>query len=236
MFFTHWVSVSPAFTYGTPPTTVSARLTEYGSAVWVLDADLRGFFDALDHRWLVKFLEYRIGDRRVIRLIQKWLQAGVLEEGKRIRQQEGTIQGGSISPLLANLYLHFVFDLWAHQWRKKKAGGKVIVVRYADDFVLGFQHWHEAEFFLYELGRRLAEFGLELHSKKTRLIRFGRFAAAQRRELGQGKPETFDFLGFTHICATTQEGSFTVLRQTMRKRWTAKLHAVKAELRRRRHR
>src|SRR5881628_2369705 len=167
---------------------------------WVLDADIRGFFDTLDHGWLVKFLEHRVGDRRVVRLIQKWLRAGVLEEGKRTQSESGTVQGGSISPLLANLYLHYVFDLWVQRWRKKQARGEVVVVRFADDFVVGFEHREEAEQFLAELRERFAKFGLTLHPDKTRLIEFGRFAAANRRGRGGGRPESFDFLGFTHSC------------------------------------
>jgi group II intron reverse transcriptase/maturase len=201
---------------------------------WVLDADIRGFFDTLDHGWLVKFVEHRIGDRRVVRLIQKWLAAGVLEDGKRTRSEMGTVQGGSISPILSNLYLHYVSDLWVQQWRKK-ARGDVIVVRFADDFVVGFQHQEEAKRFLDELSERFAKFGLALHSDKTRLVEFGRFADRDRRWRGDGKPETFHFLGFTHICTKTQKGHFTVLRQTMKKRMRAKLAAVKAELRRRMH-
>ena len=203
---------------------------------WVLDADLRGFFDTLDHGWLVKFIEHRVGDRRVVRLIQKWLSAGVLEDGKRIRSDVGTVQGGSVSPLLANLYMHYVFDLWVQQWRRKRARGDVIVVRFVDDFVVGFEHRQEAEQFLVELRERLASFGLELHPNKTRLIEFGRYAATNRRRRGQGKPETFNFLGFTHSCAKTRKGGFTVLRQTMRKRWQAKLKALNVELRQRMHR
>jgi len=203
---------------------------------WVLEVDIRGFFDAIDHGWLVKFLEHRIADRRVVRLIQKWLNAGVLEDGKRIRVEEGTPQGGSISPLLANLYLHYVFDLWVQAWRRKQAHGEVIVVRFADDIVLGFQYPSEAERLRQELVERLGKFSLELHSEKTRLLEFGRFAAENRKRRGQGKPETFDFLGFTHICAKTRsDGRFTVLRQTIRKRLQAKLGEVKAELRRRMH-
>ena len=202
---------------------------------WVLDADIRGFFDTLDHGWLVKFVEHRVADRRVVRLIQKWLNAGVLEEGQRTRSEVGTVQGGSISPLLANLYLHYVFDLWAQRWRKKQAHGDVVIVRFADDFVVGFEHRGEAEQFLTELGERFAQFGLTLHPDKTRLIEFGRFAAANRRRRGDGKPETFNFLGFTHSCGKTRRGKFTVLRQTVRQRWQAKLKAVKAELRRRLH-
>lgn len=202
---------------------------------WVLDADIRGFFDTLDHGWLVKFIEHRIGDRRVVRLIQKWLRAGVLEDGKRTLSEVGTVQGGSISPLLANVYLHYVFDLWVQRWRRKQARGDVVVVRFADDFVVGFEHRGEAEQFLYELRQRFARFGLELHPQKTRLIEFGRDAAKNRQERGEGKPETFNFLGFTHICGRTSEGRFTVLRQTMRKRWRAKLEELKGELKRRMH-
>ena len=202
---------------------------------WVLDADIRGFFDTLDHGWLVKFVEHRVADRRVVRLIQKWLNAGVLEEGKRTRSEVGTVQGGSISPLLANIYLHYVFDHWAQRWRKKQAGGDVVVVRFADDFVVGFEQREEAERFLTELRERFAKFGLTLHPDKTRLIEFGRYAERTRRGRGDGKPETFNFLGFTHSCGRTRKGWFTVLRQTVRQRWQAKLKAVKAELRRRLH-
>ena len=203
---------------------------------WVLDLDIRGFFDAIDHGWLVKFVEHRIADRRVVRLIQKWLNAGVLEDGKRMRVEQGTPQGGSASPLLANIYLHYVFDLWVQAWRRNRAHGDVIVVRFADDIVLGFQNRSEAEQFQAELRERFAKFHLELHSEKTRLIEFGPLAAEQRRKRGEGKPETFDFLGFTHICAKKRSnGRFTVLRQTIRKRLQAKLNEVKAELRRRMH-
>ena len=202
---------------------------------WVLDADIRGFFDTLDHGWLVKFVEHRVADRRVLRLIHKWLKAGVLEEGKHRVGEIGTAQGGSISPLLANLYLHYVFDLWVQQWRRSKARGEVVVVRFADDFVVGFEHREDGERFLSELGERLLRFGLELHGQKTRLIEFGRHAEEDRRSRGEGKPETFNFLGFTHSCAKTRKGRFVVLRQTMRKRWQAKLKEVKAELRRRMH-
>jgi RNA-directed DNA polymerase len=202
---------------------------------WVLDADIRSFFDTLDQGWLVKFVEHRVADRRVVRLIQKWLSAGVLEDGKRMRSETGTVQGGSVSPLLANLYLHYVFDLWVQRWRVKQARGDVVVVRFADDFVVGFQHRHEAEQFLDALRSRFTQFGLELHPDKTRLLRFGRYAAQQRRACGEGKPDTFNFLGFTHCCAKTRKGGFTVRRQTMRTRLQAKLAAVKAELRRRMH-
>ena len=199
---------------------------------WVLDLDIRGFFDALDRGWLVKFIEHRI----VVRLIQKWLNAGVLEEGKRIRVEEGTPQGGSASPLLANIYLHYAFDLWVRAWRQKQARGDLIVVRYADDVVLGFQHRSDAERFWKELTERLRKFRLELHPDKTRLLEFGPFAAENRKRCGQGKPETFDFLGFTHICGKKRSnGRFTVLRQTVRKRLQAKLSEVKAELKQRMH-
>ena len=202
---------------------------------WVLDADLRAFFDTLRHDWLVKFVEHRVGDRRVVRLIQKWLNAGVLEDGKRTRSEVGTVQGGSISPLLANIYLHYVFDLWVQQWRTKQARGEVIVVRFADDFVVGFEHREEAERFQAELCERLEKFGLELHQEKTRLFAFGRKAASDWRHRGGPKPGTFNFLGFTHLCGKTRKGEFTVLRRTMRQRLQAKLATVKAELRRRMH-
>jgi len=202
---------------------------------WVLDADIRGFFDTLDHGWLVRFLEHRVADRRVVRLIQKWLSAGVLEGGTRTQTKVGTVQGGSISPLLANVYLHYVFDLWVQRWRTKQARGDVMAVRFADDFVVGFQHHEEAERFLAELRERFSKFGLALHPDKTRLIEFGRYAARNRRWRGERKPETFNFLGFTHSCAKTRSGKFTVLRQTMRTRWQAKLKEIKHELRRRMH-
>jgi RNA-directed DNA polymerase len=203
---------------------------------WVLDLDIRGFFDSIDHGWLVKFIEHRIADRRVVRLIQKWLNAGVLEEGKRIRREEGTPQGGSASPLLANVYLHYVFDLWVRAWRRKQARGDMIVVRFADDIVLGFQHQTDAERCWKELAERFRKFRLELHPEKTCLLEFGPFAVENRVRRGQGKPETFDFLGFTHICGKKRSnGRFTVLRQTIRKRLQAKLSEVTAELRRRLH-
>jgi RNA-directed DNA polymerase len=200
---------------------------------WVLDADIRSFFDTLDQRWLVKFVEHRIADRRIVRLIQKWLAAGVLEEGKRHVSEVGTVQGGSISPLLANVYLHYVFDLWVQRWRTTQAHGEVVVVRFADDFVLGFQHRQDAERFLAALRERFARFGLALHPDKTRLLEFGRFAAEDRQRRGDGKPPTFNFLGFTHICGKRLNGSFTVVRQTMRQRLRAKLKAVATELQRR---
>ncbi len=202
---------------------------------WVLDADLRAFFDTLSHEWLVKFVEHRIADQRIVRLIQKWLKAGVLEDGKRIRKKEGTAQGGSISPLLSNIYLHYVLDLWVQWWRNHCAHGDVIIARYADDFVLGFQYRNEAERFLVELQQRLARFGLELHPDKTRLLEFGRFAISSREGRGDGKPDTFNFLGFTHICGKTRKGKFAVVRRTIRKKWHAKLKEVYAALRLRMH-
>ena len=202
---------------------------------WVLDADIRDFYGTLVHEWLVKFVEHRIGDKRVVRLIQKWLNAGVLEGGKRTRSEVGTVQGGSVSPLLSNIYLHYVFDLWVQQWRKRQARGDVVVVRFADDFAVGFQYREEAERFLAELRERFAKFGLGLHPEKTRLIEFGRHADKDRRARGEGKPESFNFLGFTHLCGKNRKGYFTVMRQTMRKRWQAKIQAVRTELRRRLH-
>src|ERR1700684_4508132 len=202
---------------------------------WVLDLDVRSFFDRLSHTWLVRFLQHRIADRRVVRLIQKWLNAGVLEKGKRTFVDAGSPQGGSASPLLANIYLHYVFDLWVQAWRKKRARGDVIVVRYADDIVVGFELKTEAEQFWKELAERMAKFQLELHPEKTRLFEFGRHAATNRKRAGLGKPETFDFLGFKHICGKTKKGRFLVLRQTVRNRMQTKLLAVKTELRRRMH-
>jgi RNA-directed DNA polymerase len=202
---------------------------------WVLDADIRGFFDAIDHTWMVKFIEHRIADRRVARHVRKWLNAGVLEDGRRTYAEAGSPQGGSISPLLANVYLHYVFDLWADQWRRTYAHGDIIIVRYADDFVVGFQERSDAERFLGELRERFHKFHLELHADKTRLIEFGRYAAERRERRGDGKPETFNFLGFTHVCGKDRRGWFVVLRQTMRKRMQAKLKEVKEALRRRMH-
>jgi len=203
---------------------------------WMLDLDIRNFFDGLSHEWLVKFIEHRIADRRVVRMIQKWLNAGVLEDGKRIRVEEGTPQGGSASPLLANVYLHYVFDLWVQAWRQKRAHGDVIVVRYADDIVVGFHSKADADQFRAELTERMRKFNLELHPVKTRLLEFGPHAIDSRQWRGEGKPETFNFLGFTHICVKKRSnGRFTVMRQTMRKRLQAKLNEVKAELQRRMH-
>ena len=203
---------------------------------WVLDLDIKGFFDGISHEWLVTFIEHRVADRRVVRMIQKWLHAGVLEDGKRIRAEEGTPQGGSASPLLANIYLHYVFDLWAEAWRRKWAHGDMIIVRFADDIVLGFQVKSEADQFRAELTERMRKFNLELHSQKTRLLEFGPFAINNRPRRGEGKPETFNFLFFTPIGVKKRSnGMYTVLRQTIRKRLQAKLHEVKAELKRRRH-
>jgi group II intron reverse transcriptase/maturase len=203
---------------------------------WILDLDIRSFFDQVGHDWMIKFVEHRVGDKRIIRLIQKWLKAGVMEQGRWFETVEGTPQGSVISPILANLYLHFVLDLWVHQWRHRQAQGDVIAVRYADDAVLGFQHRDEAEQFLEQLRERLAKFGLELHPEKTRLIEFGRYATERRKARGEGKPETFAFLGFTHISGTTRKaGRFTIRRQTNRKRMTAKLKEIRAQLKVRRH-
>lgn len=202
---------------------------------WVLDADIRSFYDTIDHGWLVKFVEHRIADPRLLRLIRKWLRAGVSEDGKWSKTEVGTPQGSVISPVLANIYLHYVLDLWVSNWRKS-AHGDVIIVRYADDWVMGFQYRKEAERFLHELQGRMAKFGLEPHPEKTRLIEFGRFAAANRSKRGEGKPETFDFLGFTHICAKTRKDKrFTIRRKTIAKRLRAKVKEVKEEILRRRH-
>jgi len=203
---------------------------------WILDLDIRGYFDNMSHEWTVKFVEHRVGDPRVLRLIQKWLKAGVSEDGEWSESKIGTPQGAVISPLLANIYLHYAFDLWVEAWRRKVARGDVIVVRYADDAVLGFEHKEEAERFLREMRERLGKFSLELHAEKTRLIEFGRYAAPNRERRGEGKPETFDFLGFTHICGRNgKTGYFVVRRQTVRKRMRAKLQAAKEELRKRMH-
>jgi len=203
---------------------------------WVLDADIKSFFDTINHAWLMKFLERRIGDPRMLRLIRKWLRAGVSEDGEWSKTEVGTPQGSVISPLLSNIYLHYVLDEWVQAWRKSKASGEVIIVRYADDFVMGFQYQREAERFLNEMKERFSEHGLEIHSEKTRLIEFGRFAESNRAERGEGKPETFDFLGFTHICSRTlKDNRFTIRRKTIAKRLRAKLKAVRIEIIRRRH-
>jgi group II intron reverse transcriptase/maturase len=202
---------------------------------WVLDADIRDFFGQLDRCWLRRFLEHRIADKRVLRLIDKWLAAGVVEEGEWTATREGSPQGASVSPLLANLYLHHVYDLWVDWWRRHRARGDVITVRFADDFIVGFEHEEDARRFLVELRERFARFGLELHPDKTRLIEFGRHAARRRNERGLGKPETFDFLGFTHICAKSRSGRFWLRRITISKRMRAKLREVNDQLKRRRH-
>src|SRR5450756_2117003 len=202
---------------------------------WVLDADIRDFFGSLDRDWLMRFLRHRIADERVLRLIGKWLAAGVIEEGKRTDSGQGSPQGAPVSPLLANVYLHYVFDLWAVWWRKTRARGDVIIVRFADDFTMGFQYEDDARQFLEDLRERFAKFSLELHPDKTRLIEFGPHAARRRKARGEGKPETFTFLGFTHMCEITRSGRFWIRRKTDAKRLRAKLKQVKAEIMRRRH-
>jgi RNA-directed DNA polymerase len=202
---------------------------------WILDADIRGYFEHIDRAWMSRFLEHRIGDRRILRLIQKWMSAGVIENGDLVDTLEGTPQGASVSPLLANVYLHYVFDLWADRWRRQRARGEVIVVRFADDYIVGFQYRDDAERFLAELRTRLAQFNLELAAEKTRLIEFGRFAAERRQKRGLGKPHTFAFLGFTHICAKDRSGRFALRRVTEKERRRAKLKAIKEEQKRRRH-
>jgi group II intron reverse transcriptase/maturase len=203
---------------------------------YVVDLDIRSFFDKVGHDHLEKFVRHRIGDERLVRLIQKWLKAGVIEDGQWFETKEGTPQGAVISPVLANLYLHYVLDLWVKAWRKKVARGDVIVVRYADDAVLGFQYREEAEKFLEELRERVRKFGLELHPEKTRQIEFGRYAAERREKRGEGKPETFNFLGFTHICGKNHTtGYFQVYRKTIGKRMAAKLKQIRQKLRERLH-
>src|ERR671932_2462681 len=203
---------------------------------WILDADIRSFFDTISHDWLVRFVDHRIGDRRIVRLIRKWLAAGVLEEGRRIETVEGTPQGAVISPFLASAYLHYVYDLWVRRWRHRHATGDMIVVRYADDTIVGFEHRRDAELFLRDLAGRLARFGLDLHPGETRLIEFGRHAIARRRARGLGKPETFAFLGFTHYCANRRSGGGFVLGRTpVRERMRAKLRGIKERLRATRH-
>jgi group II intron reverse transcriptase/maturase len=202
---------------------------------WIFDADIRSFFDRIDQSWLVRFLEHRIGDERVIRLVRKWLKAGVLEEGSWSVSETGTPQGAVVSPLLANVYLHYVFDLWAHQWRRREATGNVIVVRYADDIVAGFEHEADARRFWDAMRTRFEQFGLELHGEKTRLLEFGRTAAARRQRRGLGKPETFTFLGFTFICGKSRRGAFLLLRKTRGDRMRARLQEIKAQLRERMH-
>ncbi len=202
---------------------------------YVLDADIRGFFDTISHEWMLRFVQQRVADRRILRLIQKWLKAGVMEEGRWSETERGTPQGAVISPLLANIYLHYVFDQWVQAWRKQHARGTVIAVRYADDIVLGFQARAEADRFLEGFRERLQEFELELHPEKTRRIEFGRYAEASRERRGEGKPETFDFLGFTHISGKNGKGRFTVKRRSIAKRMRAKLQQLQQQLQRRRH-
>jgi RNA-directed DNA polymerase len=202
---------------------------------FVLDADIRSFFDEVSKEWIVRFVEYRVGDRRIIRLIQKWLKAGVLEDGVVTISDRGTGQGSVISPLLANVYLHYVFDLWAERWRRREATGDMIIVRYADDIVVGFEHESDARRFWDAMRRRLEEFALSLHPDKTRLIEFGRYAADRRAQRGLGKPETFRFLGFVFICGRTRKGKFQLKRKSRRDRMRAKLSEIKEELRRRMH-
>jgi group II intron reverse transcriptase/maturase len=208
---------------------------EHRNVNWVFDADIRGFFDSIDHGWLLQFVEHRIADPRALRHIRKWLHAGVLEDGTVTRSEQGTPQGGSISPLLANIYLHYAFDLWAQQWRRRHARGDMIIVRYADDIILGFQYRDDAERFRQDLAARLAKFSLTLHETKTRLFEFGRYAAKNRRERGESKPETFDFLGFTHCCGTSRKGRFRIKRKSASKKIRAKLREINVELRRRLH-
>ena len=203
---------------------------------WVLDADIRSFFDRISHEWMLKFVEHRVADRRILRLIRKWLRAGVSEEGEWSETKVGTPQGAVISPLLANIYLHYVFDLWIEAWRKKVARGDVIVVRYADDLVVGFEHQEVAEQFLIDFQERLRQFGLEVHDEKTRLIEFGRHASIRRKKRGEGKPETFTFLGFTHICRQRiSDGSFIVGRETAKQRLRATLARIRLALQARMH-
>jgi group II intron reverse transcriptase/maturase len=202
---------------------------------WILDVDIRSFFDTVSQEWLVRFVEHRIGDRRIIRLIQKWLKAGVLEDGVVTTSEMGTGLGTVISPLLANVYLHYVIDLWAERWRQREVTGDMIIVRYADDIIVGFEHEADARRFLGMMRERLGEFSLSLQPEKTRLIEFGRHAAESRKRRGQGKPETFNFLGFTFICGKSRRGKFQLKRKTRRDRMRAKLQVIKQELRRRMH-
>src|SRR5277367_6312403 len=202
---------------------------------WIVDADIRDFFGSVSQQWLIRFLEHRIGDRRIIRLIQKWLKAGILEDGVTTVSERGTGQGAVISPLLANVYLHYVLDLWAERWRRREATGDMIIVRYADDFIVGFQHEADARRFLDAMRERLQEFALSLHPEKTRLIEFGRLAVENRKQRGLGKPETVTFLGFIFICNKTRRGKFQIKRKSRRDRMRVKLQAIKQELQRRMH-
>lgn len=202
---------------------------------WVFDADIRGFYDTIDHGWLMKFIEHRIGDKRVLRLIRKWLSAGVMDKGEWKASEVGTAQGASLSPLLANIYLHYAFDLWVHKWRKSGARGEVIVVRYADDIIVGLEGAKDAGDLRRELEERLGKFNLELHPEKTRTIEFGRYAEERRERRGLGRPETFEFLGFTHMCGKARSGAYLLMRQTIRKRMRSRLKELKGEMMRRRH-
>ena len=204
---------------------------------WVLDADIRKFFDSMDHDWTIRFLEHRIADKRLLRLIVKWLKVGSIEDDRRVPQTRGAPQGAVISPILANVYLHYVYDLWVHQWRRRHADGDMAIIRYADDTVLGFQHRSTALAFRQALEGRLERFGLALHPDKTRLLEFGRYAERRRARRGEGKPETFNFLGFTHYCARARRGNgFVVGRRTIGSRLREQLRAIKQGLRRRLHR
>ena len=203
---------------------------------WIVDADVRAYFDTISRDWLIRFVEHRIGDRRLIRLLRKWLNAGVMEDGTWADTGQGTPQGSVGSPVLANIYMHYVLDLWIHRkWRRTVPEGEVIIVRYADDFVLGFQYKRDAERFVRDLRERMASFGLEVHPGKTRLVEFGRFAAANRKQRRQGRPETFDFLGFTHYCTTTRRGQFQLGRKPMSKRVSRTLKRIAGVLRWRWH-
>ena len=229
------------FSYGfRPGRSPHAALDALATAItkkvsWVLDADIRSFFDTIDHGWMQKFVEHRIGDTRMVRLLMKWMRAGVMEEGKLHAVEEGTPQGGIISPLLANIFLHYVLDLWALQWRKKQARGEMYIVRYADDFLMAFQFEQDVLEMRSALTERLAKFGLELHADKTRVLRFGRFALKDCHRDGLKKPATFDFLGFTHIASFDRRGRFQLKRRTSRKKRQAKLASLAEEIRRRRH-
>ena len=230
-----------SFSYGfrpgrSPHKALDALYVALGKKVnWVLDADIQAFFDTIDHGWMQKFIEHRIGDKRLVQLILKWLHTGVMEDGKLHEVQEGTPQGGVISPLFANIYLHYVLDLWVQQWRKRSARGEVYIVRYADDFVMGFQDEQDARAMQAALAERLTEFALKLHPDKTRVLRFGRFALRDSARDGRTRPETFEFLGFTHICAKGKEGRFRTLRRTSRKKRKSKLAALRQQMRRRKH-
>jgi RNA-directed DNA polymerase len=230
------------FSYGfRPGRSPHAALASLEKAVmtqrvnWVLDFDIRTFFDSLDHGWLVQMLEHRIADRRIIRLIERWLKAGILESGEWTAVETGSPQGSGISPILANVFLHYVFDAWVHQWRKRYARGQIVVVRYADDGVIGAEYESDAQKLLLALKERLAKFGLALNEDKTRLIEFGRFATQRRAKAGLGRPETFNFLGFTHYCGTTRRGKFMVKRKTQAKRMVRKLKELRVEMRKRWH-